>query len=180
MRSQRSVRAARRTAGAAFLLVVGITACSATPPPVADPVPSGPCLEDLPEISNFSFDRLRGVTIEQRFVSEVVHFTFEPTDPGFISVTVQPAKPPWWSDASGEPIGIDGEHHTSVRFEGLRGVGAGDRLVAAAGDGSRIREVARIEDRNTVHWVVGTVAGTCLRLDVDEAAAVVSIHVSGP
>jgi hypothetical protein len=166
---------------AALVLTAILAACGATtPPPVVDPVPSGLCLEDLPEISNFSFDRLRGVTIEQRFVAEVVHFAFEPSDPGFISVTVQPAKPPWWSDATGEPIDIDGERHTSVRFEGLRGVGAGDRLVASPGDGARIREIVRIEDRNTVHWVLGTVAGTCLRLVVDEAAAFVSVHVSGP
>lgn len=167
---------------AVLVLAASLTACGTTtePPPVVEPVLSGPCLEDLPEISNFSFDRLRGVTFEQRFVAEVVHFTLEPSDPGFISVTVQPAKPPWWSNATGEPMEIEGERHTSVRFEGLRGVGAGDRLAASPGDGARIREVVRIEDRNTVHWVVGTVAGTCLRLVVDEAAAIISIHVSGP
>ncbi len=175
----------RRLGVAATVLLAAslvASACAATtqPPPVIDPAPSGPCLEDLPEISNLSLDRLRGVTIEGRFGAEVVHFTFEPSDPGFISVTVQPAKPPWWSNATGDPIEIDGERHTSVRFEGLRGVGAGDRLAAGPGDGARIREIVRIEDRNTVHWVLGTVAGTCLRLVVDEAAALVSIHVSGP
>ncbi len=176
------MRRHRRPLVATLILALTAAACGATTPstPVIEPVPSSPCLEDLPEISNFAFDRLRGVTIEQRIVAEVVHFGFEPSDPGFISVTVQPAKPPWWSDATGEPIGIEGGRHTSVRFEGLRGVGAGDRLAAAAGDGARIREVVRIEDRNTVHWVLGTVPGTCLRLVVDDAAAVISIHVSGP
>ena len=176
------MRSHRLRVAAVLLVAASLTACGTTTrlPPLVEPAPSGPCLEELPEISNFSFDRLRGVSIEQRVVAEVVHFTFEPADPGFISLTVQPAKPPWWSNATGEPVAIDGEQHTSVRFEGLRGVGAGERLAARPGDGARIRDVVRIEDRNTVHWVLGTVAGTCLRLVVDEAAALVSIHVSGP
>jgi hypothetical protein len=42
----------------------------------------------------------------------------------------------------------------------------------------QIREIVQVLDDGAFRWIVGTAAGSCVRLGVNESAALVVLHVS--
>ncbi len=161
-----------RGLGAGVIVIAAITGCALTP------APSGPCLEAIPEIANLEYDRIARVELDIQGDTEVVRFVFDPTDRGFGSVTAEPAQGPFVHAAFDEAVTPMGDQLTSVKFEGLSGVGQADRLRADPTDGAPVREVVQVADRNFTRFIVGTVAGACLRLRVDPQLATVALLVS--
>jgi hypothetical protein len=157
---------------AACLAVAAVTSCGLTP------APSGPCLEALPEIANLEYDRIDRVELDIQGDTEVVRFVFDPADRGFGSVTAEPGQGPFVDAAFEEPVTPMGDRLTSIKFEGLTGVGQADRLRADPTDGAPVREVVQVADRNVTRFIVGTVAGACLRLRVDPKQATVALLAS--
>lgn len=166
----------RRLAIIAILGGVVGGACAAIPIPV--PAPSGPCLDDLPEIANLASGHLVRMELDVQGDTEVVRFVFDPTDRGVGSVTVEPARGPFFEAGFGAPVVPMGDRLTSVKFEGLTVIDQADGLRADPGSPQPVREVVQVEDRNVTRFVVGTAAGACLRSRADPASATVALLVS--
>lgn len=168
---------ARRLATA--LAAATLAGCAAIPVPIGQPAPTGPCLGDLPEISNLAFDRIERVELDLQGNIEVVRFVFDRGHPGFGSVTAEPAPDgPYVEETTDVAIVVAGDRRTSVKFEGLKGIGQADRLRADPGALDPVREVVQVQDRNVDRFIIGTAAGTCLRFRVDDAEGTVALIVS--
>jgi hypothetical protein len=167
---------ARRTA--VMLVAPLLAGCAVLPVPVGQPAPTGPCLGDLPEIANLAFVRIARVELAQQGDTEVVRFVFDRSAPGFGSVTAEPASGPFFEASTDLPVAIDGDRLTSIKFEGLTGIGEADALRANPVDLAPVRAVIQVADRNVDRFVVGTVAGACLRFRVDDEAGTVALIVS--
>ncbi len=158
--------------GAVVIALVGISGCAIAP------APSGPCLEALPEIANLGYDRLSRMELDIQGDTEVVRFVFDPTDHGVASVTAEPARGPFLDAAFAEPVVPMGDRLTSIKFEGLTVIDQADRVRADPTDQDPVREVVQVTDPNVTRFIVGTVAGACLRLRVDPELATVALLVS--
>jgi len=161
---------------AVALLIAG---CSTVTP--FAPEPSGPCLGDLPEISNWGLDHLAVVDLDTDGRTDVVRFTFDPTDPGVASVTAEPATGRWVEVNTAQPVEPIGDRLTSVKFEGLLTVDGAERLGADPVDPiAAVRDVVWVDHPNVTRFIIGTVAGACLRMRQDAAAGTVTVLVTRP
>jgi hypothetical protein len=162
-----------RVVAASALIVAVVAGCAAL-----TPAPSGPCLGELPEISNIEFNRLERVEIDVQGDVEVIRFVLDASQRGFGSVTAEPARGPFEEFMTGESVIPMGDRLTSVKFEGLVGGAHADRLREDPSSLLPVREVVRVSDRNVVRFIVGAVDGACLRLRVDPKLATVALLVS--
>jgi len=137
-----------------------------------------PCLGVDAEVVSVPFRRLLNVSHELGDGFELARFVFDPAAPGQATVSVQPATPPFIEFNINEPIGVQGQQLWSVRIEGLVGGAATDRVRSDVAETNRIREIVQVVDRGTFRWVVGTAAGSCVRLGVDQETGVVVLNVA--
>lgn len=137
-----------------------------------------PCLGDDVEVVSVPFQRLVNVSHELGDDFELARFVFDPGAIGQTKVSVQPATPPFIEFNVNEPVEIQGEQLWSVRMEGLVGGAATDRLRSGVTDPYRIREIVQVVDNEAFGWVIGTAAGSCVRLRADQETGVVVLYVA--
>lgn len=165
----------RRLAGRFFLLAFAAATmgCGA-------PAATTPCLDEAPRVVTVPFQRLENVSHEVEGGTELARFAFDPASPGEVTVTVEPAEGPFFEFNTSQPIGLQGHQLWSVRIEGLVGGAATDRVRSDNLETFGIREIAQVKDatEEAFHWIVGTAAGSCVRLGADADAATFVLHVS--
>ena len=110
--------------------------------------------------------------------TELARFAFDPAAAGDVTVTVDPAVGPFLEFPTGQPIGVQGHQLWSVRIVGLVGGASTDQVRSPIEERWQIREIVQVLDDGAFRWIVGTAAGSCMRLGVNESAALVLLHVS--
>jgi hypothetical protein len=144
----------------------------------AAPAPTAPCLAEAPRVVTVPFQRLVNVFHEAESGTEIARFDFDRATAGDVTVTVEPAIPPFIEFNTGQPIGVQGHQVWSVRMEGLVGGAATDRVRSDVGENHRIREIVQVQDPTASRWIVGTATGSCVRLGINVDAGTLVIHVS--
>jgi len=177
--------------GSALLVAGGRPAVSPTVSPslplVVPPVspspstaPSVSCsteyaLEGLPAVTQLT--RLQTVGFGSSDGNDQVVFDFPSL--ARVSVTIQPASPPFVRDASGRPVTVGGSSFYRVTFRGVEG----SSLPAAALDqvvrGPIIHEIVEIGDyEGVVTWILGLDAPACLDVSTPAGTGRVRVDLS--
>jgi hypothetical protein len=132
----------------------------------------GPLTVSLP------FARLVNVSHEAQSDLELVRFEFDRSVPGDVTATADTVGPGRFLDANlGEAVVLQGGQFTSIRLDGLIGGASTDQIRSDPADPHGVRQVVQVLDEGQFRWIIGTIAGTCRRLNANVADGLIVLAV---